>query len=115
MSAEPPVQGLQPGDVFLGKYHVVRKLGAGGMGDVYEVNDERHGRRVALKLLKPQLARRPELRARFEMEARTPGGQDCGCRQAPLVLAWEDGDPERERPDPCSAKPTTDEPGELAP
>jgi hypothetical protein len=52
------------------------------MGDVYEVNDERHGRRV-LKLLEPQLARRPELRARFEMEARTPGAQDCDAGRRP--------------------------------
>jgi len=39
-----------------GRYHVERPLGAGGMATVYLADDLRHGRKVALKVLKPELA-----------------------------------------------------------
>ena len=39
-----------------GRYHIERELGAGGMATVYLAQDVRHDRRVALKLLRPELA-----------------------------------------------------------
>lgn len=47
--ALPPV--LSPGDVFAGRYRVVKGIGAGGMGHVYEVERLRGGTRLALKVL----------------------------------------------------------------
>ena len=54
----------------VGAYQVVRLLGMGGMGEVYLALDTRLDRRVALKLLPPDVAGDPLRRARFEREAR---------------------------------------------
>ena len=51
-------------------YRVVGQLGAGGMGVVYEAEDTRLGRRVALKFLPPSMDGSSEAGARFEREAR---------------------------------------------
>jgi len=55
----------------LGPYQILAPLGAGGMGEVYRAHDSRLGRDVAIKVLAPHLAATPEVRARFEREART--------------------------------------------
>jgi Tol biopolymer transport system component len=61
---------LTPG-VRLGPYQIVAALGAGGMGEVYRAHDSRLGRDVAIKVLPQDRAATPEMRARFEREART--------------------------------------------
>ncbi|MBI4458551.1 MAG: serine/threonine-protein kinase [Acidobacteria bacterium] len=55
----------------LGPYEILGPLGAGGMGEVYKARDTRLDRIVAIKVLPPHFADRPELRDRFEREART--------------------------------------------
>ncbi len=54
----------------LGSYRVIASLGSGGMGEVYLAEDVRLGRRVALKVLPPDMAAHPEKLQRFEREAR---------------------------------------------
>ena len=59
-----PVAGTR-----LGKYEIVRLVGAGGMGAVYEAVHTQLGKRVAIKVLAPAVAANPEARARFLREA----------------------------------------------
>ncbi len=54
----------------LGPYEILGPLGAGGMGEVYRARDTRLGRDVAVKVLPGHLSADPEVRSRFEREAR---------------------------------------------
>jgi len=62
--------GLTPG-TKLGPYEIVSPLGAGGMGEVYRARDTRLERTVAIKILAAHLSANPDLRARFEHEAKS--------------------------------------------
>jgi len=55
----------------LGPYEIIAAIGAGGMGEVYRARDTRLDRCVAIKILPSHLCCDPELKARFEREART--------------------------------------------
>jgi len=61
---------LAPG-ARLGPYEILSPLGEGGMGKVYKARDTRLDRFVAIKLLRRDLADRPEIHDRFVREART--------------------------------------------
>jgi Tol biopolymer transport system component len=54
----------------LGPYEIKEPIGAGGMGEVYLARDSRLDRTVAIKVLPEHLSASPEVRARFEREAR---------------------------------------------
>jgi serine/threonine-protein kinase len=69
MDAQPPVPGAPLG----GRYLLRGLLGRGGMGEVYEADDLRLHRRVAVKALRADLADDPRILARFRREARTAG------------------------------------------
>ena len=54
----------------LGAYKILSLLGAGGMGEVYRAKDTRLDRTVAIKVLPSEVSDKPEMRQRFEREAR---------------------------------------------
>jgi serine/threonine protein kinase/tetratricopeptide (TPR) repeat protein len=60
--------GLSPGTVLGGRYEIRRTVGEGGMGAVYEAEDHELGRTVALKIIRPELARNPAILQRFKQE-----------------------------------------------
>ena len=61
---------LQPGTT-LGPYEIQAPIGAGGMGEVYKARDTRLDRTVAIKVLPEHVAADPNLKQRFEREAKT--------------------------------------------
>ncbi|HJL18918.1 MAG TPA: protein kinase [Sandaracinaceae bacterium LLY-WYZ-13_1] len=82
------------GRLLGGRYRVVRRLGRGGMGAVYEAEHELIGRRVALKLLHAEMASRRDVLQRFRNEARAAGAiGHPGIVQALDVGRTEDGAP----------------------
>jgi eukaryotic-like serine/threonine-protein kinase len=79
----------------LGPYELLGAIGAGGMGEVYKARDTRLERLVALKIIQPAIASNPEIRERFEREARAISALDhphiCVlydvCRETPSGAA----------------------------
>jgi len=65
---------VSEGQLLEGRYAMGPKLGSGGMGSVYRATDTHMGRPVAVKLLDPRVGRKPDVRARFEREARALNG-----------------------------------------
>ena len=59
-----------------GRYHILEKIGQGGMGEVYLAEDTSLHRRVALKFLTPGMQRDAEARKRFIREARSAAALD---------------------------------------
>jgi eukaryotic-like serine/threonine-protein kinase len=59
---------LQVGTVLAGRYEILKLLGQGGMGAVYKARDSELDRIVALKLIRPELAKNPEILRRFKQE-----------------------------------------------
>ncbi len=67
--AAAPAHLLAPGEVFHEHYEIVRCIGAGGMGAVYEVRHLETGGHLALKVMLPKLVAQEPLRQRFRQEA----------------------------------------------
>src|ERR1700761_5021823 len=58
----------------LGRYEILSRIGAGGMGEVYRARDTKLGRDVAIKVLPAAFAQNGERMARFEREAKFLAG-----------------------------------------
>ena len=61
---------VETGTLIAGRYRIDTLLGRGGMAEVYEGYDDRLQRPVAVKVLRPDMAARDDVRNRFEFEAR---------------------------------------------
>ena len=69
-----PAPMFVPGAVILDRFHIRRFLASGGMGEVYEAWDNELEEDVALKTIRPQIARHPEVIERFKQEVRNARG-----------------------------------------
>src|SRR3954452_19585911 len=58
----------------IGPYTLEKRLGVGGMGEVYQAYDSRLDRRVAIKLIRPEQTENETARERFRREARAAAG-----------------------------------------
>jgi tetratricopeptide (TPR) repeat protein len=68
MTGQLGLYELRAGDVLAGRFRIESMLGIGGMGVVYRAFDQSLDIPVAIKLLRPELARRPEAFERFRQE-----------------------------------------------
>src|SRR6266852_8255904 len=59
---------LDIGTVLAGRYELLKLIGRGGMGAVYKARDTELDRVVALKLIRPELAKNPDVLRRFKQE-----------------------------------------------
>jgi serine/threonine-protein kinase len=64
---------VEVGQVIEGKYRIIRLIGEGGMGAVYEGENVRIHRRVAIKVLLPAFTNNTDVVQRFEREAQAAG------------------------------------------
>ncbi len=65
---ETPVEELSTGSTFAGRYQIIEELGKGGMGRVYKAVDTRIKEKIALKLIKPEIASDKKTLERFGNE-----------------------------------------------
>ena len=65
---ETPTEEFTRGNIFAGRYEIIEKLGKGGMGRVYRVEDTKLKQEVALKLIKPEIAKDKKTIERFRNE-----------------------------------------------
>ena len=99
--------------IINGRYEVGELIGRGGMADVYLGRDTRLGRSVAIKMMRPDLARDPQFQTRFQREAHAsaalnhpnivavfdtgeeelpPNGEHAGLSLPYMVMEYVDGD-----------------------
>src|SRR3954463_896599 len=76
--------------LFDGRYRVMRKLGTGGMANVYLAEDQELGRRVAIKILNERHAGDEQFIERFRREAKTA----AGLSHPNIVSIYDRGDSE---------------------
>ena len=67
---EAPKEELTTGSTFADRYQIIEELGKGGMGKVYKVHDTKIKEKIALKLIKPEIAKDKKTIERFSNELR---------------------------------------------
>jgi eukaryotic-like serine/threonine-protein kinase len=87
-------QPTPPGGLVAGKYEVLRLIGRGGMGSVWEGRHVTLGTRVAIKFIEPEYAKSKEARSRFDTEARAA----AALRSKHAIQIYDHGVTDDERP-----------------
>ena len=68
---ETPKEELTTGSTFAERYKIIEELGKGGMGRVYKAHDTNIKEKIALKLIKPEIAKAKKTIERFRNELKT--------------------------------------------
>lgn len=68
LSAIAQSQKLSEGELLAGRFHIVRFIAGGGMGEVYEAEDQELRERVAIKIIRSEILAQPNAVARFKRE-----------------------------------------------
>ncbi|HEX6764510.1 MAG TPA: protein kinase [Polyangiaceae bacterium] len=92
-SAKKSLGGHYVGEVLAGTYRIARRVGSGGMADVYEVEHLRLGSRFAAKILRPREGEEPSVR-RFVREARLL----ASLKNEHIVTVFDVSGPDEEAP-----------------
>ncbi len=84
LESRPPSEALETGTTFAGRYQIIEELGRGGMGRVYKVIDQEVHAKIALKLIRPDIAADQATIDRFRQRAddspaRSPTRTSAGC------------------------------------
>jgi serine/threonine protein kinase/tetratricopeptide (TPR) repeat protein len=67
---DPLASAFQPGEMVSGRFTIVRLLGTGGMGQVYEALDTELGVHIALKTVRAEISQNPAILEQFRQEVR---------------------------------------------
>ena len=86
-------ESIVPGGVFADRFEIVKLLGEGAFGSVYEAKMRPMMRRVALKVLHPEVVGHPQLAARFVREARILGELEHPNVVSVIDVGLVDGSP----------------------
>jgi len=78
---------------IIGHYRILEKIGSGAMGEVFRARDERLGRDVALKLIRPASSENPDHLRRFELEARAAAALNHPNIVAIYDVGFDEGSP----------------------
>lgn len=83
---------LQPGNIVCARFHIIRLIGNGGMGEVFEAEDSVLGERIAIKTIRPEIANQSGLveRLRREVQLSRQVSHPNVCRVFDL---WEHEEP----------------------
>lgn len=85
MSDDDDERGNLTGTILAERYRLIRLVKEGGMGAVYEAEDTKLGRRLAVKILSPEFTRQPDMVRRFFREAKAPS-----FAQHPNIVTYHD-------------------------
>ena len=100
------------GQIVADRYHVVKKLGEGGMGQVYLAEHVKMGRRSAIKVMNPSMVHDPDAVARFNREA----ANASRINHANVCAIYDFGEtPDADFPPDCRRAPGRARPRHRAP